>query len=402
MREDDKLKKKAGLKETAEEKKSGKTDPESKENSKGSNFEEEKYEDADVENAEEAEEAEDIEDTQDDEGELDSDFEDESEDDGGKGKSKGKKNKSRLRKRFSKQRIIDSFKTDKKSFATGVGFYKLFWVFFIGCFIGVVVEVLFCIFVTEHMYESRQGVIYGPFNPVYGFGAVAMTLVLYFFRKKSETWIFIIGAVIGALFETLCSVYQEYFLGTVSWDYTGSKFSLMGGRTDLVFATFWGILAVIWIKFIYPCMSRLIEKIPNKIGVILTWVLLVFMVFDCIISCMAVDRMVKRHNGTADDTAIGNFLDEHYDDDFLRSIYPNMIFTDTGEVLHDMTNDNGESESSEDKNTEESGTEAISEETATESYAEEADENQQSDGQNEAMIGVSFLPYPFNVTAVNS
>lgn len=243
---------------------------------------------------------------------------------------------SKIQSGFEKFKKIDSFKTDKKSFATGIGFYKLFWVFFIGCFVGVVIEVLFCIFVTEHRYESRQGVIYGPFNPVYGFGAVAMTLVLYLFRKKSETWIFLVGAIIGALFETLCSVYQEYFLGTVSWDYTGSKYSLMGGRTDLVFAIFWGILAVVWIKFIYPFMSKWIEKIPNKIGVAVTWVLVVFMVFDCVISCMAVDRMVKRHNGTADNTAVGNFLDEHYPDEFLLEIYPNMIFTDTGEVLHDV------------------------------------------------------------------
>lgn len=261
-----------------------------------------------------------------------------------------------LQERYEQFKKIDSFKTNKKSFATGVGFYKLFWVFFIGCFVGVVIEVLFCIFVTEHRYESRQGLIYGPFNPVYGFGAVAMTLVLYLFRKKSETWIFLVGAIIGAIFETLCSVYQEYFLGTVSWDYSDSKFSLMGGRTDLVYAVFWGILAVIWIKFIYPFMSKWIEKIPNKVGIILTWILFVFMVFDCVISCMAVDRMVKRYNGTADDTAVGRFLDEHYPDEFLLQVYPNMIFTETGEVLHEVAGDNEdpkEESEEQDANTEE-------------------------------------------------
>ena len=156
-----------------------------------------------------------------------------------------------------------------------------------------------------------------------------------------------VGAIIGAIFETLCSVYQEYFLGTVSWDYSGSKYSLMGGRTDLVYAVFWGILAVVWIKLLYPFMSKWIEKIPNKVGVILTWILFVFMVFDCVISCMAVDRMVKRHNGTAESTAVGNFLDDHYPDEFLLTIYPNMIFTDTGEVLHEVAGDDKETENSE-------------------------------------------------------
>lgn len=256
-------------------------------------------------------------------------------------------NATTIQEKIEQFKKIDSFKTNKKSFATGIGFYKLFWVFFIGCFVGVVIEVLFCIFVTEHRYESRQGLIYGPFNPVYGFGAVAMTLVLYLFRKKSETWSFLVGAIIGAIFETLCSVYQEYFLGTVSWDYSGSKYSLMGGRTDLVYAVFWGILAVVWIKLLYPFMSKWIEKIPNKVGVILTWILFVFMVFDCVISCMAVDRMVKRHNGTAESTAVGIFLDDHYPDEFLLTIYPNMIFTDTGEVLHEVAGDDKETENSE-------------------------------------------------------
>ena len=78
-------------------------------------------------------------------------------------------NATTIQEKFEQFKKIDSFKTNKKSFATGIGFYKLFWVFFIGCFVGVVIEVLFCIFVTEHRYESRQGLIYGPFNPVYGF-----------------------------------------------------------------------------------------------------------------------------------------------------------------------------------------------------------------------------------------
>lgn len=285
-----------------------------------------------------------------------------------------------LQERYEQFKKIDSFKTNKKSFATGVGFYKLFWVFFIGCFVGVVIEVLFCIFVTEHRYESRQGLIYGPFNPVYGFGAVAMTLVLYLFRRKSETWIFLVGAIIGAIFETLCSVYQEYFLGTVSWDYSDSKFRLMGGRTDLVYAVFWGILAVIWIKFIYPFMSKWIEKIPNKVGIILTWILLVFMVFDCVISCMAVDRMVKRYNGTADDTAVGRFLDEHYPDEFLLKVYPNMIFTETGEVLHEVAGDEEKEESSQE---------------SSENNTTGQDESAEDESKNSFMVDL-FSLYPFN------
>ena len=66
----------------------------------------------------------------------------------------------------------------QRSFAQGLNFYKLFWVFFIGCFIGVILEVLTCM-VTLHKIESRNGLIYGPFNPVYGFGAVVMLSLIH-------------------------------------------------------------------------------------------------------------------------------------------------------------------------------------------------------------------------------
>ena len=63
----------------------------------------------------------------------------------------------------------------KRPFAPGLGFYKIFWVFFLGCIIGVVVETLWCL-ATKFYIENRSGVIYGPFNPVYGVGAVVLTL----------------------------------------------------------------------------------------------------------------------------------------------------------------------------------------------------------------------------------
>ena len=214
----------------------------------------------------------------------------------------------------------------KESFAKGLNFYKLFWVFFIGAFIGVVVEVIFCL-IVDHHYESRKGVIYGPFNPVYGFGAVLMTMALYWLRKRNSVWIFVCGAILGAAFEYICSWYQETFLGTVSWDYS-DMIGNIGGRTSLLYALFWGTLAIAWMKLIYPFLSRLIEKIPNRIGKALTWVLAIFMAFNCLISAAAVNRMSARHEGVEARSAFDVFLDETYPDEFLTQIYTHMAYSD--------------------------------------------------------------------------
>ena len=53
-----------------------------------------------------------------------------------------------------------------------------------------------------HRIECRAGVIYGPFNPVYGFGAVFMTVCLYWLREKRDARL--IG--LSALFAALCVV----------------------------------------------------------------------------------------------------------------------------------------------------------------------------------------------------
>ena len=75
-----------------------------------------------------------------------------------------------------KQQVIKR-RSGQKHFAEDFNFYQLFWVFFIGCFLGVVVETIWCVATRGH-FESRKGLIYGPFNLVYGFGALLMTVGL--------------------------------------------------------------------------------------------------------------------------------------------------------------------------------------------------------------------------------
>lgn len=212
----------------------------------------------------------------------------------------------------------------EKPFAYGMGYYKLFWIFIIGSFLGVVVELIYCL-VTKHAVESRAGVIYGPFNPVYGFGAVLMAVLLSRLSQKRDIWIFFGAMIVGGLFEYACSLWQELSLGTVSWEYSHTPFNL-GGRTNLTYAFIWGILGLFWVKDLFPRFSRLIEHIPKKVGVPLTWVMTVFMVLDMGISCMAVDRQVERHDNIPPQNKIDVFLDQMYPDDFLRKIYPHMRF----------------------------------------------------------------------------
>lgn len=209
------------------------------------------------------------------------------------------------------------------TFAKGLNGYKLFWIFFVGCFIGVVIETIWCLIVWQRL-ECRSGLIYGPFNPVYGFGAVVMTICLHWLSKKRDLYIFLGGGILGGAFEFLCSWIQELMLGTVSWEYSGTPFNLQG-RTNLLYAFFWGILALVWVKNLYPLMSRWIEKIPRRIGKPLTWALIVFMTANMAVSAAAIARQTARRSGIPPQNAMERFIDRHYTDELLKIIYPNMI-----------------------------------------------------------------------------
>ena len=123
------------------------------------------------------------------------------------------------------------------SFADGMNFYKLFWIFVIGYFLGVVIETLWCL-IRYRKLESRKGLVWGPFNLVYGFGALVMTLGLYPLRDNRDLFIFAAGALLGGVFEYICSVVQEKVTGTISWDYRNFPLNLHG-RINLLYCFFW-------------------------------------------------------------------------------------------------------------------------------------------------------------------
>ncbi len=211
---------------------------------------------------------------------------------------------------------------DDKPFASGFCFTKLFYLFVIGSFIGTLLETVWALLLEGH-FEVRVGMVYGPFIPVYGGGACFLTIVLYKLYKLSDTLIFVISAVVGAGFEYLCSWFQETLFGTVSWDYSGTPFNL-DGRTNLMYALIWGFLGLVWVRYLYPWASKLIEKMPKKTGSLVTTFLIIFMIFNAVMSVSATYRWTQRNEGIEAQTSFGRYLDKHFDDEKMNILFPNM------------------------------------------------------------------------------
>jgi uncharacterized membrane protein len=224
----------------------------------------------------------------------------------------------------------------EKPFAFGLCFTKLFYLFVIGSFLGTIIETIWALLLYGH-FAVRVGMVYGPFIPVYGGGACFLTLVLYKLYKLSDTLIFVISAVVGAGFEYFCSLLQEKMFGTVSWDYSNTPFNI-DGRTNLMYALIWGFLGLVWVRYLYPLIAKLIEKIPKKSGSIITTFLIAFMIFNAFVSISATYRWNERADGIEAQNSFDVYLDNHFYDEKMEFLFPNMVTVDKADSADNSVN----------------------------------------------------------------
>lgn len=226
-----------------------------------------------------------------------------------------------------KQKIKTFFTKDKRIFAEGLCFKKMFLLFVIASIFGAYYEQILNLVTTylangSLVWEYRRGVIYGPLSPIYGAGAVLLVLLLA--RTKRKWWQTVFyGGLIGGSFEYIICFLQETFIGTISWDYT-NHFLNINGRTTIPFMVVWGIVAWLFVDFVYPKISKLIERVPYRLGVWVTNFLIVFITLDMLISWTALARQTLRRNQIEPFTIVGEIYDKIYPDEVLIKYFPNM------------------------------------------------------------------------------
>lgn len=229
--------------------------------------------------------------------------------------------------RMAKAHPALTFKHRKKEkstvFAAGCSPYKIVLLFIIGSLLGDITETIFCR-ITAGYWMSRSSLVWGPFSVVWGMAIALVTVLLYRYKDKPSSWLFVVGTLLGGAYEYLCSVCSEVVFGAVFWDYSHIPFNL-GGRINLLYCFFWGFAAVAWFKLLYPPISDLIERMPRRFGTVLTWVLCLFMVVDMAVSALALMRYNTRLEGQPPQNQLEVYLDEHYDDARMQAVYPKAV-----------------------------------------------------------------------------
>ena len=234
-------------------------------------------------------------------------------------------------------------KENKKLSINGISFYNIFGYFIIYSVLGFILETLFALVVYGKI-ESRQGVLYGPFCPIYGVGAVALIIALQKFKKNGYT-LFFGGFIVGSIVEFTLSLIGEFIFNVRWWDYS-DRFLNIDGRICLLYSIYWGIISIFLMKEINPNVDKIVNWLKSKIKIrILKGITIftsIFLFIDLSLSGFVVgvflartvvenDIQVKNrevYNKTYDNIYknihIEKLMNNLWNEQFVVKIYPNL------------------------------------------------------------------------------
>lgn len=208
--------------------------------------------------------------------------------------------------------------------------HKIIWYTIIFSIIGLIIETIFC-YLTTGIIESRKGLIWGPFCPVYGVGATILIILLERY-KNNPIKLFIIGSIAGNIIEYILSYILEAIYGIRFWDYSYVDLNL-NGRICIRYSVFWGMLTIVLIEVVKPYIDKIINKIPNLRPLNVS--IIILLVIDCIATVWAIntyqDRVLAKYYNieTTNQKSLKNYIEEKlFSNDKMKKTFPNLRYTD--------------------------------------------------------------------------
>lgn len=157
----------------------------------------------------------------------------------------------------------------------------LFLVFLAGCLVGWVYEEIFY-WMTEGLLRNR-GVLYGPWLPIYGIGALGIYALKPMKRHPVLLFLLCVG-VTGAV-EYLIGYAGIHFFGLRLWDYRGLFLNIDGIICFRSVVSF-GILGLIFHYLLEPMGEALFRRLPERTIYTGCLILTALFLTDCILSAL--------------------------------------------------------------------------------------------------------------------
>lgn len=205
-----------------------------------------------------------------------------------------------------------------------LGLYQCVIIFLVASVAGLILETIW-MYLTQGLLESRAGLVWGPFSPIYGEGAVIMTLLCWQLRKHhAKNWmIFLVCAAVGGALEQLTGWSMVVFTNSQSWTYLG----LPDAITQWVawrFLFAWGAIGLLWYHIALPSILWHLGAKTTKRKAIVAVLLVIFILGDWGLTVSVLARKNARDQGIAATSIFDEWIDRHYGDNFVKKRFANL------------------------------------------------------------------------------
>jgi len=147
--------------------------------------------------------------------------------------------------------------------------------------LGWIIELVDLSILEKKLIKNR-GFFIGPYCPIYGFGALIMTLFLTKYENDPVV-LFFMAIIVTSILEYFTSVILEKVFNARWWDYSNMPFNI-NGRVLLINSLGFGFFGLILIYYFNPFLLNIFSKINYNIFQIISIILFIMFLLDAILS----------------------------------------------------------------------------------------------------------------------
>ena len=202
-------------------------------------------------------------------------------------------------------------------------------------FLGWVYETIYCT-VKSGKWENR-GFLFGPACPIYGTGAIAISVVMGLTAQNNiqlSTWqIYLISVVGSAVLEFVTSWALEKKFHALWWDYSRLPFNLQG-RISLFTSLGFGIAGLLIVYYIAPATQEMMDAVSPIMTEFLSLLLLFIFAADLTLTVVALyhfERVVARV-----EDSFNNGMEAIVDSTVQRTQRVKMGIIERGQYVNDQ------------------------------------------------------------------
>ena len=166
--------------------------------------------------------------------------------------------------------------------------FTYFMLFFIYAILGWIIETTL-VSIEKRKFVNR-GFLIGPYCPIYGFGGLAITILLKNYTK--DPIVLFLMAVICGILEYFTSYIMEKIFKARWWDYSAKKYNI-NGRICLETVVPFGILGCLVMYVLNPITFKYLNMLSNSMLNIISAICFTIFITDNIVSYNVISSFTK-------------------------------------------------------------------------------------------------------------